>query len=114
MGQTDTHMGQTNTHGTDTHTYGTDTHTWDRHTHLWDRHTFLTFFDNGKNRKIHHNYFSSCLIALKICLLPAQLHGDSGKIISFNIECWEGSFYRGPTNGQTDKRTDRQIPFFII
>ena len=97
-----------------THTHGTDTQTWDRHTHIWDRHTFLTFFDNGKNRKIHHNYFSSCLIALKICLLPAQLHGDSGKIISFNIECWEGSFYRGPTNGQTDKRTDRQILFFII
>ena len=97
MGHTHTHMGQTHKHGTDTHmgqthTYGTDTHTWDRHTHLWDRHTFLTFFDNGKNRKIPLNFFSSCLIALKICLLPAQLHGDSGKIISFNIGCWEGGF----------------------
>ena len=107
-------MGQTHTHTWDRHTNMGQTHTWDRHTHIWDRHTFLTFFDNGKNRKIPHNYFSSRLIALKICLLPAQLHGDSGKIISFNIECWEGSFYRGPTNGQTDKRTDRQIPFFII
>ena len=84
------------------------THMGQTHTHLWDGQTFLTFFDNGKNRKIPHNYFSSRLIALKICLLPAQLHGDSGKIISFNIGCWEGGFYREPTNRRTDRQTDGQ------
>ena len=96
----------------DRRTFGTDTHIGQ--TYIWDRLTFLTFFDNGKNQKIPYNFFCSCLIAAKICLLPAQLHGESGKIISFEIGCWEGGFYRGPRNRQTDKQTDRQIPCFII
>ena len=100
------------TFGTDTHIG--QTHIWDRLTYIWDRLTFLTFFDNGKNQKIPYNFFCSCLIAAKICLLPAQLHGESGKIISFEIGCWEGGFYRGPRNRQTDKQTDRQILCFII
>ena len=78
---TDSHMGQT--HIWYRLTYGTDTHVGQ--THIWDRLTFLTFLNNEKNPKIPCNFFVSCLIAPKMRLLPAQLHGESGKTITLKI-----------------------------